>query len=256
MRAKHGLMLLSMLLFQVAVGCGDDEANGGDDGSGELTVSAASSLSTALPDYADNVLGEEVKFSFAGSDELAAQIRQGALPDVYAAANTDLPEALYGEDLVEDPVEFATNQLVLAVPADSEIASLEDLTAEGVTIAIGDPEVPVGSYTREVLERLPASESEAILTNVGSEEPDVAGIVGKLTQGAVDAGFVYATDVVAAGDRLEAISLPSDLRPDVTYGIAVVVDSANPDAAQSFVDGLLEPDGQQVLADAGFLPPP
>ena len=103
---------------------------------------------------------------------------------------------------------------------------------------------------------LPKEESEAILDNVRSLEPDVAGIVGKLTQGAVDAGFVYVTDVVATDGALTAIDLPADLQPDVAYGAAVVDGAENPEGAQSFIDGLLEGEGADALADAGFKPPP
>ena len=148
-----------------------------------------------------------MRFSFAGSDELAAQIRQGAKPDVYAAANTRLPEELFEEGRVRRPVEFAGNELVIAVPAGSdEIDSIDDLAADGVRLVIGDEEVPVGSYTREVLDRLPEGQRDAILANVRSEEPDVLGITAKLIQGAADAGFLYATDVQggrrrAGGDR-------------------------------------------------------
>jgi molybdate transport system substrate-binding protein len=145
---------------------------------------------------------------------------------------------------------------VLAVPSDSEIDSIGDLTASGTTLAIGEEGVPVGDYTREVLGRLPKSESDAILANVRSQEPDVAGIVGKLTQGAVDAGFVYVTDVVAAGSDLRAIELPKDLQPQVSYGAAVVTGANDPDGAQRFVDGLLRGDGAEALKQAGFGPPP
>ena len=251
---------LRMALPALAAACalalsacgGDDE---GSDGSEPLVVSAAASLQTAFTDYAE-AAGIDAKQSFAGSDELAAQIRQGLTPDVYAAANTSLPGQLYEEGLLEKPVVFAANRLVLAVPAGSEIASVEDLAKTGVTLAIGDEGVPVGDYTREVLDRLPASESEAILANVRSREPDVAGIVGKLTQGAVDAGFVYVTDVVATEGELEAVQLPADLEPDVAYGAAVVRGAADPDGAQEFIDGLLEGDGAEALKEAGFLPPP
>ena len=97
----------------------------------------------------------DVRMSFAGSDELAAQIRQGAKVDVYAAANTRLPDELHTDGLLETPVEFATNEFVLAVPKDSEIDSVEDLTKEGTTVVIGSESVPIGSYTRETLAKLP-----------------------------------------------------------------------------------------------------
>ena len=103
---------------------------------------------------------------------------------------------------------------------------------------------------------LPARESEAILGNVRSLEPDVAGIVGKLTQGAVDAGFVYVTDVVATDGALEAVDLPAALEPDVAYGAAAVAGAPNPEGAQAFIDGLLVGAGADALAEAGFGRPP
>jgi molybdate transport system substrate-binding protein len=231
-------------------GCG-----GGED---TLRVSAASSLKTALTDYGGKFDDAKARFSFAGSDELAAQIRKGARPDVFASANTKLPDELYDAGLVEKPVTFASNRLVLAVPAGSEarIASLEDLERPGTALAIGSESVPIGTYTRTVLAKLPESASSAILRNVRSEEPDVAGIVGKLTQGAVDAGFVYVSDVRATGGRLKAIVLPGSLQPTVAYGVAVVKDAGNEDAAKAFVDGLLDGAGKDALDAAGFEPPP
>ena len=243
----------------LAAGCGSDDSSStsssaSDSSGGQLVVSAAASLEPAFTSYAGTA-GIDAKQSFAGSDDLAAQIRQGVTPDVYAAANTSLPDDLYKDGLVEKPVAFASNTLVIAAPKDSSINSIHDLAGD-VTLAIGDEGVPVGDYTREVLDRLPKSESDAILANVRSLEPDVSGIVGKLTQGAVDAGFVYITDVVATDGALKAIDLPANLQPDVAYGAAVVDGAANPDGAQAFIDGLLEGDGAAALKDAGFGPPP
>ena len=198
----------------------------------------------------------DVRLSFAGSDELAAQIRQGAKVDAYAAANTRLPDELYGDDLLEKPVQFATNEFVLAVPKDSEIDSIDDLTAEGTTVVIGSESVPIGSYTRETLAKLPPAQEKAILANVRSNEPDVKGIIGKLTQGAADAGFVYVTDVNAANGELKAIKLPAELEPDVTYGAGVVKKAEQPDLARRFVDGLAGGGCATALSDAGFGPAP
>lgn len=259
MTARRALAGLAAAFALAVAGCGDDSstttssANATTDG--QVVVSAASSLQPAFTAYAD-AAGTDAKQSFAGSDDLAAQIRQGVTPDVYAAANTSLPDDLYKDGLVSKPVVFATNTLVLAVPADSDISSLDDVSAAGLDLAIGDEGVPVGDYTREVLDRLPAGESAAILDNVRSLEPDVAGIVGKLTQGAVDAGFVYVTDVTATDGALKAIQLPEDLQPEVAYAAAVVEGAPNPEGAQSFIDGLLAGDGADALRDAGFGPPP
>jgi len=240
----RSLSLAALLAALALASCGGDDQ--------PLKVSAAASLKTALTDY-----DSDARFSFAGSDELAAQIRQGAKPDVFASANTKLPDQLYADGLVEKPVTFARNRLVLAVPAGGgDVEALTDIENPGTTLAIGSETVPIGSYTRTVLGRLPESESSKILKNVRSEEPDVAGIVGKLTQGAVDAGFVYISDVRASSGKLKAIELPDSLQPSVAYGAAVVKGTKHADDAKAFVDGLLEGGGKQALLDAGFEPPP
>jgi molybdate transport system substrate-binding protein len=236
-------------------GCGGSSS--GSTGGGPLVVSAASSLQRAFTAYGERFDGGRVRFSFAGSDELAAQVRQGVKPDLFAAANTSLPDALHREGLVGRPVVFAGNRLVLAVPAGSrKVGSLADLERPGVTIAIGSASVPIGSYTRGVLGRLPHAAATRILANVRSEEPDVKGIVGKLAQGAVDAGFVYVTDVEATGGALRAIALPAALKPEAAYGVAVVTGAKHPAQARRFVAGLLRGDGQRALRAAGFEPPP
>ncbi len=212
-------------------------------------------LETCAPEFGE-AENADVRLSFAGSDELAAQIRQGAKVDVYAAANTRIPDELYGDGLLEKPVEFATNEFVLAVPKDSEIDSIDDLAEEGTTLVIGSESVPIGSYTRETLAKLPPAQEKAILANVRSNEPDVKGIIGKLTQGAADAGFVYVTDVNATNGELKAIKLPAELEPDVTYGAGVVKKAEQPDLAQRFVDGLTDGDCATALSDAGFGPAP
>ena len=236
-------------------GCGGDAAEPSAS-KPELIVSAAASLKTAVTDYGRAFDAATVRTSFAGSDELAAQIRQGVKPDVFASANTKLPDQLYDEGLVEKPVVFAANQLVLAVPSDGTVTSLDDLAKPGTTIAMGSESVPVGAYTRKVLDGLPADQKKAILANVRSNEPDVGGVVGKIATGAVDAGFVYATDVRAAGGKLQAIVLPAELKPQVAYGVAVVKGAKHPEQARKFVDGLLHGAGSTALHDAGFLPPP
>jgi molybdate transport system substrate-binding protein len=253
---------LAALLAAAAVavaGCGDDATVSGGSG-GErptLTVSAASSLRTAFAEYGRRFSDASARFSFAGSDELAAQIEKGVRPDVFAAANTKLPAELHAKGLVGKPAIFTGNRLVLAVPAQgAKVSSLADLEAGGVTLAIGAPDVPIGAYSRTVLARLPEKQRRAILGNVRSQEPDVSGITGKLTQGAVDAGFLYASDVRAAGGKLKAIALPASLQPTVAYGVAVVKGAKHPEEAKRFVAGLLHGAGARALKHAGFEPPP
>ena len=240
------LGVLAALGALALAGCG---------GTSALRVSGAASLQKAFTAYGERF--GDVSFSFAGSDQLAAQIRAGARPDVFASANTKLPDALYASGLVEKPVDFATNELVLAVPAHgSKISSLAALARPGaVTIAVGTPTVPVGDYTAKVLASLGA-EGRAITRNVRSYESSVEGIVGQLTTGAVDAGFLYITDVGAAGGALRAIALPPAFRPQVVYAAAVVKGAGQPSRARQFIAGLLGGAGRAALAAAGFGPPP
>jgi molybdate transport system substrate-binding protein len=244
---------LALAGLALLAGCGDDstlEGGGGD--RPQLVVSAASSLKGALERCAPAFADAEVKLQFAGSDELAAQIRQGAPVDVFAAANTELPETLAAGGKLEAPVEFVTNELVLAVRAGGDVAALEDVERPGVKLVIGAEGVPVGDYTRAVLAQLGEERNAAILANVRSNEPDVKGIVGKLTQGAADAGFVYRTDVGPAGDDVRAIELPAGLDKTATYGAGVVAGTDEPEAAEAFVDDLLAGGCYEALRDAGF----
>ena len=241
------------MLALVAAGCGSSSSGGKPD----LVVSAASSLKDAFNQYAQQFPEAKVRASFAGSDDLAAQIEQGVKPDLFASANTKLPDELFQKGLVQKPVVFAGNRLVIAVPASGgKVSSLADLAKPGVNIAMGSDSVPVGIYTRKVLAGLPGDQSAKLLANVRSNEPDVAGVVGKVAQGAVDAGSVYITDVDATDGKLKAIELPASLQPQVAYGIAIVKGAKHPKQAQAFIDGLLHGAGQQALKAAGFDPPP
>jgi molybdate transport system substrate-binding protein len=259
MRGRALLALAAVVPAALIVaGCGGSSSSGstavGSSG-GRLVVLGASSLTEAVTKYGESFEGAEVKASFAGSDELAAQIRQGAKADVFASADTEYPEELFEEGLVEKPRVFARNELVIAVPEGSQIKSLADLTEPGVKLVIGDPSVPVGSYTRTVLGRLPTAQRDAIMSNVVSEETEVASIVAKLEAGAADAGFVYVTDEKGA-EGLEPVELEAKLEPRVEYGIAVVKSSGDKPAAEEFVAGLIAGEGQEDLREAGFLPPP
>jgi len=239
------------------LGVGIAIAGCGSGGKPSLTVSAAASLQKAFTTYGGQFTQATARFSFAGSDTLAAQIEQGVKPDVFASANTKLPGELYAKGLVDKPVVFTANKLVLAVPAgSSKITGLADVEKPGVTLVIGTPTVPVGDYTSKVLARLASAQRTAIEANVKDREADVTGIVGKLTQGAADAGFLYATDVRAAGGKLKAIDLPASLQPNVAYGIAVVKGSSHSSQARQFINGLLSGTGRSDLLADGFLPPP
>jgi molybdate transport system substrate-binding protein len=244
-RALLGILAIAL----AAGGCGGNDES-------TLKVSAAASLKTAFESYGKEFGQAKVSYSFAGSDELAAQIRQGIKPDVFASANTKLPADLYARKLVDKPVRFAANRLVVAIPnGGARVRRLRDLTKPDIRIAAGAATVPIGAYTRELLKRLGPAEAERIERNIRSNEPDVAGVVAKIAAGAVDAGFVYVTDVEASKGRLVGLELPARLQPRVVYGAAVVRGASHPSGARAFIEGLLGGDGRTALRAAGFEPP-
>lgn len=228
---------------------------GGDEGQGALVVFGASSLTEALERYGESFEGAEVRSSFAGSDQLAAQIRQGAGADVFASADVAFPAELHRDGMASEAVVFARNRLVVVASTGSSVRTLGDLARPGTKIVIGDPSVPVGAYTREALGRLPRPEREAILGNLRSEEPEVGSVLAKVVDGAADAGFAYATDVETVPGAVREVEVPQRLQPDISYAAVVVSGSDEPALARRYLDGLLHGAGAEELRAAGFLPP-
>jgi molybdate transport system substrate-binding protein len=211
------------------------------------TVYAASSLTSVFPR-----VSPAARFQFAGSNQLAFQIRNGAPADVFASASSVYTQDLFRAGLVEKPRLFARNSLVLAVPRSNpaRIRTVQDLLKRPkLKLVVAGANVPIGLYTREVLKRLGMLR---VLRKAVSQEPDVKGIVGKLAFGQADAGFVYATDVRAASSRLIAIPLPPRAQPTVRYEIGVVKGTENRAAALELVADLLGEDGRRELKRAGF----
>jgi molybdate transport system substrate-binding protein len=237
---RPALLLTAVVLV---VGCGGDGA--GDE---RLTVYAAASLTEVFQQ-----LAPDARFNFAGSDELATQIREGARADVYAAASPRYPAELHDEGLVEVPRVFTTNRLVVIVPADNpaEIHSLDDLARHGVKLVIGAEGVPIGDYTRAVLR---ASGRTDVLEQVVSQEEDVKGVLGKVRLGEADAGFVYATDARAGGSAVQTLELPASAQAEVRYPVAILRSTERYGDAEAFVDLLFSPHGQHLLRQAGFAP--
>jgi molybdate transport system substrate-binding protein len=217
------------------------------DDSGKLAVFAAASLTEVFPR-----INTEPRYSFAGSDQLAAQIQLGAQIDVFAAASPKYPELLYQKGLVEKPIPFATNTLVLIVPRSNpaRIHSVTDLAKPGVRIVIGDATVPVGAYTLTVLKNLGIT--DAVLRNVVSKETDVKSVVAKVALGEADAGFVYVTDVKPVRGKVLAIAIRESAQPHVVYEVAVVKSSKAKLAAYAFVTRLIRARAQQQLVAYGF----
>jgi molybdate transport system substrate-binding protein len=216
----------------------------------QLTVLAAASLNTVMP----QIDGSE-KYSFAGSDALQAQITLGAPADVFLAASSVGPDALYAAGKCSRPVVFVRNRLVLVTPVNNpaNITSVYDLRNPGVKVIMGTPTVPIGSYTRQVLRNFGLL--NAITPQVVSQERDVATIAAKMKLGAADAGFVYVTDALAAGAGLKTLPLPTWAQPPVKYEGCVVTASPNQADATAFLKHLSTKGAQAKFRAAGFLLP-
>lgn len=245
---QRSVLALAAALALGLAACGGDDGAGGEGGTSP-TVYAAASLTEIFP-----AIDPGATYSFAGSDELATQIREGAPADVYAAASSKYPQELFEEGIVEEPVTFASNRLVLIVPKDNPagIEEVADVAAPGVRLVIAAEGVPAGDYTRTVFEDLGLA---AALDNVVSNEDDVKGVVGKIALGEGDAGFVYATDAAVAGDDVTVIELPEGSQPPIEYQLAVVTASEDKDGARAFVDLVLGDAGREQLEAAGFVVP-
>lgn len=210
-------------------------------------VLAAASLTEVLPR-----IDPDGRYSFAGSNQLAQQIRLGAPVDVFLSASPVHTRDLYREGFVRKPVTFATNSLVIIVPRSNpqRIRSVSDLARRPkLRLIVAGPKVPIGLYTREVLTRLGLLN---VLRKAVSLEPDVKGIVGKVALGEADAGFVYRTDTRPVAGKVRVITLPPKSQPTVRYEAAIATQPGSLESAQAFRTALLSPNGRRTLREAGF----
>jgi molybdate transport system substrate-binding protein len=215
-----------------------------------LTIYGAASLREAFSAY-----DSAPRYSFAGSNVLETQIRNGAPADIFASAAPLNTQRLYAAGLVERPVTFTANRLALIVPKSNPagIGSVYDLKRKNVKLVIANSAVPVGRYTRTVLRRLSLG---SVLSSVVSQESDVKAVTAKVALGQADAGFAYLTDVRAVGDQVRVIPIPARAQPRVRYEIAIVARSGHKAAARAWIKGILSARGQAALKRAGFLPLP
>jgi molybdate transport system substrate-binding protein len=211
------------------------------------TVFAAASLTKVFPQ-----IDPTAKYTFGGSGALEVQIEQGAPADVFAAASPKQPAALYAKGLVDKPVEFATNTLVLVVPQNNpaHITSVADITKPEVKLVICNATVPCGDYARNAFANLGIT--ARAMKNVASQTTDVTQTIAQVALGQADAGFVYITDADAAKGKVRVIRLPAKAKPRAQDYIAVVESAGNRAAAAAFVRTVLSPDGQAKLQAAGF----
>jgi len=246
-------MMAVLLLAAGAAACGGDDAEGGDGGEATLAVYAGASLTSSFEQLGETFEkshdGVEVQFNFAASSDLVAQIQSGAPADVFASADESNMEKLTAEGLNDSAPElFATNTLEIAVPPDNPagVRTFQDLESPDLNLVICAPEVPCGAAGQA------AAEAAGVELQPVSEEQTVTDVLAKVTSGEADAGLVYVTDVIAAGDKVQGIEFPESESVVNRYPIATVADSENAVLAQEFVDLVLSDEGQQVLADAGF----
>lgn len=264
---------LAVLTLVLATACGvmvGLEINAQVDQSpsaGTLTVFAAASLTEAFTEIAEDfetlTPGSEVVINFAGSTQLAQQIVQGAPADVFASGDILQMENVIQSGRVSRGSEkvFLQNQLVVVVPGDNPagVKDFRDLAKPGLRLILGDSVVPVGLYSLVMLDKAATDGGygigfkESVLNNVHSFEENVRAVLSKVILGEADAGIVYVSDVFAASQaELEPISIPAEVNVTARYFIAPLKDSSNPLLALEFVDFVLSPQGQAILASYGF----
>jgi len=233
-----------------------------------LNVFAAASLTDAFkaiaPAFEAAHPGVTIVYNFAGAQQLAAQINEGAPADVFASANTKQMDVVVASSKVVSGTSqvFVRNRLAVIVPEanPAKITSLKDLANPGLKLIFEAKAVPAGQYTLDVLtkaSKLPEyteAFSATVLANVVSYEDNVRSVLSKIALGEGDAGVVYTTDAATQADTVTTVDIPDNLNVIATYPIAPLAGSASPELAKAFVDYVLSPEVQQVLAKYGFIP--
>ncbi|MFD8617963.1 molybdate ABC transporter substrate-binding protein [Streptomyces sp. NPDC059513] len=266
-RRAAAAVLTTALLVPLAACGNDDPGTGKDSASGakpsdpassgapaaELTVLAAASLTDVFKEagaaYEKETPGTKVTFSFAGSQELAAQVKQGAPADALVTADTKTMDGLTGE--TGTPTVIAKNRLVIAVGEGNpeKVGNLKDLADTKLKVVLAAPEVPVGRYSKQILD------AQKIAVKPVSQEPNVRAVLSKVELGEADAGLVYKTDAETATDKVDAIDIPDAENAVASYPAVTLKASQHSEAAAAFVAWLSTPAAQKILQGAGFQQP-
>ncbi|WP_432091712.1 molybdate ABC transporter substrate-binding protein [Streptomyces sp. NRRL F-5630] len=267
-RATTGVFASALLVGALAA-CGDnhetaEKRDPGSTGSSsakdvkesakaDLTVLAASSLTDVFGEAKKTYEKEHpnitLKFSFAGSQELAAQVRQGAPADAIVTADTKTMDGLKGETVA--PAVIAKNRLVIAVGDGNpeKVKNLKDLTDPKLKVVLAAKEVPVGNYSRQVLDK------QHLDVKAVSEEPNVRAVLSKVQLGEADAGIVYKTDAATVPDKVDAIDIPDTQNAVASYPAAALKGSPHAEATADFLTWLSGNEAQSILQHAGFQQP-
>jgi molybdate transport system substrate-binding protein len=258
-RSQSIIGAISAVLLVVLTGCGSDSVtttSTSTPAGGTLTVYAAASLKQTFTDIGEQFKtdnpGWSVDFTFAGSSDLVTQLTQGAKGDVFASADTkNMDKAATAGLLAGDPVNFASNTLAIVVAPGNpkQMTSFADLNKPGLNVVVCAPQVPCGSAAEKV------EQATKVTLNPVSEESSVTDVLNKVTTGQADAGLVYVTDALGAGDKVAKVDFPEAAAAVNTYPLAVLKTAADADAAHEFVDLVTGEAGQKILSQAGFAKP-
>ncbi|MFE1173900.1 molybdate ABC transporter substrate-binding protein [Streptomyces sp. NPDC058773] len=259
-RTAAALVTAALLVPLTACGGNDDgtkdqstEKSGSAVPKADLTVLAASSLTDvfkkAAAVYEKEHAGTKVNFSFAGSQELAAQVREGAPADAVVTADTKTMDGIKPD--VGKPTVIARNRLVIVTGEGNpkKIGSLKDLTDSKLKVVLAASQVPVGRYSKQVLD------AQGLNVRPVSQEPNVRAVLSKVELGEADAGLVYKTDAATAPTKVDAVDLPDEQNAVASYPAATLKMSQHSAAAAAFVKWLSGPEAQQLLQRAGFQKP-
>jgi molybdate transport system substrate-binding protein len=251
---RSRLLLATVGMFGlVAAACGSDSTTAPDSTSGDIVVFAASSLTGAFKEIGDAFMAAnpdaKVTFNFAASSDLVTQIDQGAPADVFASADKkNMTKLTDKNEIAGQPTVFATNLLQILVGAGNPkgITGVADLAQQDLIVVTCDPEVPCGKYATQLFT------NAGVTVTPKSLEQNVKAVVTKVTSGEADAGIVYITDVLAAGDKAAGVDIPADVNVKAEYPIGVTAAAPNAAGAKAFADFVSSPDGQKILASFGF----
>ncbi|MBT2388747.1 molybdate ABC transporter substrate-binding protein [Streptomyces sp. ISL-1] len=263
-RRRAAAAVLAAGLLVPLTACGNDDSKN-DTGSAKatesatgspkanLTVLAAASLTdvfkTAGAAYEKKNPGTKITFSFAGSPELVAQVKQGAPADALVTADTKSMDGVKAD--TSTPTVIAKNRLVIATVEGNphKVDELKDLADTKLKVVLAAPEVPAGKYSKKILD------AQKITVKPVSQEPNVRAVLSKVELGEADAGLVYKTDAETALDKVDAIEIPDAQNAIAEYPAAALKHSKNAEAAAAFVAWLSTPEAQKILQDAGFQKP-
>jgi molybdate transport system substrate-binding protein len=251
-------VIAAVLAAAAAAGCSSSTSSpsaGSSPATGTITVFAAASLTESFTQLGKQFEaahpGDTVKFSFGPSSGLATQITSGAPADVFASAAPGNMDDVVNAGDASSPQNFAKNIMEVATPPDNpgNVESVKDLADDSVKVALCQPQVPCGVVAAEVFK------NAGITVKPVTLQPDVKSVLTQVETGNVDAGMVYVTDVQAAGSKVNGVTIPASDNASTLYPIATINSSKHKSIAQAFLNYVLSPAGQQVLAAAGFEKP-